>query len=454
MKRFRPAPLALATLAALAVAGGVVAQSTAPTPAQQKELDAARADLDRAAKRYAELNRTYGIERGQPQVYARAMARKPLVGVLLGPDAQSGVRIAGVTPESAAADAGLRSGDRLVSVDGKAIAGADGEARVASARTLLAGVDDKTRVRLAFERDGKRSEVSVTPRLDQRLFVWNDEDGSLTKFGGDVMIRRSADGRLDIDADDIEGMLPPGVAPDVRREVIRLGPGGRCDGEDCKLPMLAEAFRWSGLNLASVDGRLGRYFGTDKGVLVLSAGDELAGLQAGDVIRSIDGKAVGTPREAMAALRAKPADSTVRVEYLRDRNTGTAQVKVPKAPPLPPAPPPPPPPPPPPAPGAAMAPPAPPAPPGAVTRRQIVLVDKDGKTQTWDDDGTAPLPPLPADGKRVEKRRMVFVDDNGKTTVLEGDMAPPPPAPPPPPAAPAAPTPPAPPPPPPPPRGD
>ena len=45
--------------------------------------------------------------------------------------------------------------------------------------------------------------------------------------------------------------------------------------------MLAEAFRWNGLNLASVDAKLGRYFGTDRGVLVLSSGPDLAGLQAG-----------------------------------------------------------------------------------------------------------------------------------------------------------------------------
>jgi membrane-associated protease RseP (regulator of RpoE activity) len=124
--------------------------------------------------------------------------------------------------------------------------------------------------------------------------------------------------------------------------------------------MLTEAFRWSGLNLATVDKDLGRYFGTDRGVLVLSTSTELAGLKAGDVIQSIDGKAVNSPREAMAALRNKPVDSQASVTYLRDRKTGTAQVKVPKlaqlqfppAPPTPPAPP---------------APPASPAPPSHVT---------------------------------------------------------------------------------------
>jgi hypothetical protein len=168
---------------------------------------------------------------------------------------------------------------------------------------------------------------------------------------------------------------------------------------------LAEAFRWNGLNLASVDAQLGRYFGTDKGVLVLSTGPSLGQLQAGDVIQRVDGKAVATPRAVMDALRDKPEDSTVAVDYLRDRTSGATRIKVPKAmafpalpsmPPMAPMPP--------------MSPmaPMPPHPPKAgagqqatggattVTQRRIVIVDKDGRTQTWEDDGSGPMPALPA----------------------------------------------------------
>src|SRR3546814_16524037 len=83
------------------------------------------------------------------------------------------------------------------------------------------------------------------------------------------------------------------------------------------------AFRWNGLNLATVDKQLGRYFGTDHGVLVLSSGD-LAGLQAGDVIQRIDGKAVASPREAMAAMGDKPGGTTGSIGYLRERKIGRA----------------------------------------------------------------------------------------------------------------------------------
>ena len=123
--------------------------------------------------------------------------------------------------------------------------------------------------------------------------------------------------------------------------------------------MIADALRWNGLNLASVDAGLGRYFGTDDGVLVISTGPELEGLQAGDVIRSVDGKPVESPRDVMEALRGRDAGSKVAVAYLRDRKAGTAQVTVPEpfrvpAPPAPPAPP-----------AAPVAPSAPPPPPAA-----------------------------------------------------------------------------------------
>ena len=91
----------LAAALGLALAAGASAQ-TAPTPAQQKELDTARAALDQAAQRYAELARKYDAP-GAPVRIEKRMLRKPVVGVLLAPDDKPGVRIAGVTPDAARA---------------------------------------------------------------------------------------------------------------------------------------------------------------------------------------------------------------------------------------------------------------------------------------------------------------------------------------------------------------
>lgn len=373
--------IAAAVALGLATAGLVAAQSR-PTPAQQQELDAARAELDRAAERYAELAGKYHAE--EVQRVERRMLRKPVVGVLLAPDAKAGVRIAGVTPDGSAAAAGMRSGDTLLAVDGTAVAGADAGERLVHARRLLSALDAGKAVRLRYAREGREATATVTPRVADRLFVMSGPEGE--PFDEEAMREFR---KIRVDVEGLQDRVAVAIAPEIRREIMRIRPGEPCEGERCKVPALAEALRWSGLNLASLDDGLGRYFGTSEGVLVLSTGDELAGLQPGDVIRKVGGRGVDSPREAMEALRARPAGSKVSVEYLRDRKPATAQVTVPEALPLRiPAPPPPPAPPAPPAmaPPPAPAPPAPPPPPPATA-----FADVHPRALA----ALAPLPPAP-----------------------------------------------------------
>ena len=328
--------------------------------------------------------------RGGCEVVMRRFAERPVVGVLLAPDAEAGVRIAGVTPDGAAAAAGLKAGDRLLRIGGQAIAGRSPEARVEVARALLHDTDGKTAVTLAYVRDGREAQVSVTPKADPRIMMLTGDGGMVPP--GDPMILQ----RIDAQGGAIEmlppvgagpaGVMPigavpigaapvvgaqPGVAPvgvpavgeDVQmlafagdapvagvpgaRRVVRIEcKGGRkaCPGPagigmaGSPIPgdtiRLLDAFRWTGLNLASVDAKLGRYFGTDKGVLVLSAGPMLESLEAGDVIQRVDGRPVATPRAVMDALRGKPADSRVPVDYLRDRKAASAKIRVPAVPPI------------------------------------------------------------------------------------------------------------------------
>lgn len=347
MKLFSPTPL-LGACIALALAASAAAQApktkvrTADAPTQA-QLDAAQADLERAARRLAELQGKLGAQAAPDvHIFERRMMKKPVIGVVLAPDAQAGVRVAGVTPDSGAAKAGLKAGDRITAVGGTQVLGSNGDLRLDNARKLFVGMDEGKPIRIDYVRAGKAASANVTASLDQDVFWVGGPDVN-------PQLRR-----IDIDV--------PGVGEDVRQEVIRIGPRGDCKGKNCKVPMLAEAFRWNGLNLASVEGGLGRYFGTDKGVLVLSAGPDLEGLQPGDVIQKIDGRAVNSPREAMEALRAKEDNATALVEYLRDRRVASTRVKVPeislkfmtpppppslprapKAPPVPPPPPPPPP---------------------------------------------------------------------------------------------------------------
>jgi membrane-associated protease RseP (regulator of RpoE activity) len=367
-----PPPLSRAVLLALAIAciglSPALASDAGPTPAERKALEDARAELERASRRYAELARAQadhartlandaaarGATARELQARIAEARNRPVIGVLLAADEEAGVRITGVTPEGAAAKAGLRSGDRLLAIDGTEILGSTGTLRVENARRLLRALGTDAPATLAYMRDGRRATAQVTPQRDERVAIYRAGDGGTIGPGGAVFIRTGPDGALQVEADSIQLERIAGVAPEIRREVTRL-----VDGE---APRLLSAFRWNGLNLASVDPQLGRYFGTDSGVLVLSAGD-IEGLQAGDVIRRVDGHAVSTPREVMDRLRDKREGDSVSVDYLRDRRTAQARVAIPKLMAWPPVPPAPPAPPAPPRPPTSKAPPAPPGPP-------------------------------------------------------------------------------------------
>lgn len=371
------------SLLALALIAPLPAFAQQEDAARQKELDAARADLQRAAKRVAELSRDAGAVRA-PVDINHVIVRRPRLGVLLSGDDATGVRITGVTPESGAAKAGLRAGDRLVRVAEHTVSGGTAEARVAHARTLLANLKADTPVRITYQRDGKAHEASVTPTQVSPRIAFSGEGP------GAFFFRNNEGGMSQIEGVPMPiGELSAVIAPEVQLELRKLGRLGDCKGEDCQLPALAEAFRWSSLNLATVDSTLGRYFGAESGVLVLSAGEALEDLQAGDVIQKVNGTTVTSPRDVTQALRDKPEDAKVAIEYLRDRQNRTSTVTVPKA-------------------GAFRFPSTTRVvvkprtaesagkAPTVVERRRVMIVDQDGRVQTFEDDvGDVPLPPPP-----------------------------------------------------------
>lgn len=390
-----------ATVASVAVAQdaavrtrAAASRNDAPSDAKtEAEMKAALDELRQAQRRVAELARARaesargeaglardaavlardeaGLARlaaidARRQIVIRQTEQRPLLGVVLNADPQAGARIVAVTPDSAAAKAGLRSGDRIVSVNGDAPRGADGETRLAATRSALDALDVDVPVAIGYEREGRKNTVKIKPQLGEQVLVFDSDEGGIVTPRGNVVMGRFAFDPEDAKSYAFDMQQLPAIKGRVRADIARGGPIFACKGDDCPTPALVEAFRWNGLNLATVDRGLGRYFGADRGVLVLSAGADLAGLEPGDVIRSIDGKPVSTPRETMEALRGRPEGSEVAVDYLRDRKQASARVKVPRSmrlllptPPAPPAAPTPP------APPHAIAPPAPPTAPRA-----------------------------------------------------------------------------------------
>ena len=226
-----------------------------------------------------------------------AMANKPRLGVTIEttdePGPVEGVKILGVTPGSAAADVGLRSGDILTSVNDEALS-AD-SCSEANTRLLdfMKGIEEGDVLDVEYLRDGNVGSVEIAPRVvDSWAFVW--------KGDGDLHIPRAP------------------MAPEV---VERF--------------KMEFAYPWhhSGLGdmeLVELNEGLGRYFGTDKGLLVVSAPKSDAfDIRDGDVIQSIDGREPKDTRHAMRILGSYSSGETLKLGIMRDKKKVTVDVEIP-----------------------------------------------------------------------------------------------------------------------------
>ena len=251
--------------------------------------------------------------------------KRAMVGVVLD-QRDDGVFIAAVTPGGPAEKAGIRAGDKLVSVGGKAIAQpADGKARtpgealfadgsVVQARDLIGRLEPGQKVDLVVERDGKRQSLQVAAER-RESWDWPMLAGSMPALAPLAEIAP-----MTVTVPNVRVIVERGEGDGgVHTEVIDREIAGNIDREMRRVMVMRGGALFD-LKLSPVNPDLGRYFGTDSGVLVLDKGsDTLKELRTGDVITSIAGRRVESTTDAMRALADHEAGSTVNVEVMRDR---------------------------------------------------------------------------------------------------------------------------------------
>ena len=100
-----------------------------------------------------------------------------------------------------------------------------------------------------------------------------------------------------------------------------------------------------GMEMVKLTERLGSYFGTDEGLLVVRApSNEVLKLEDGDVILGIDGRTPNSVSHAMRILGSYQAGETLKIEIMRDKRKRTIEIEMPvevrgqTAPPLAPVP--------------------------------------------------------------------------------------------------------------------
>jgi S1-C subfamily serine protease len=290
------------------------AQSAADDAALEARLEAARARLDAAAREVAELSSESAgpiVER----VFIHAGGpRRAIIGVQVDPTSdRSGARVAQVSPGGPAAEAGLRRGDVIVALGGAEFAAMDDPARLLVERMRTAAPDEKLPARVL--RDGKPLDLYI-------------------------VARRSPMPQFDAAAPPPAPRAPrapgmPGVpaAPEAPgrpgMHVFRGGPDTAFDPFMLPFPD-PEGGALEGLELANLSPQLGRYFGAERGVLVLRVPPKGPWkLQDGDVIQSIDGRVPTSGSHATRILRSYQAGEKVRIRVLRDRKPLDVEVDAP-----------------------------------------------------------------------------------------------------------------------------
>jgi S1-C subfamily serine protease len=291
-------PLAVAccaTLVACAPLAGFAADTDAAKRVElELELEQARGELDEAAREVAEISRQlYGGETGDVLRLMHGAPRGSMLGVNIGGGAarDEGVEVVGVSPGGPAEQAGLKAGDVLVAVDGQALKRSGERSASTQLVEFMRGVDPGRAVKVEYLRNGKKRSATVTTAAAEPPIV--------------RVIRERIAGPMG------EGM--PMVLPGFEH-------------------MLGADRAFHALELVPVTPKLGAYFGTDRGLLVVRAAEGKGlPLEEGDVLQTIDGRTPDSPGHAFRILRSYQPGEKVKLGVLRQRKLQVLEATIPVA---------------------------------------------------------------------------------------------------------------------------
>jgi S1-C subfamily serine protease len=227
---------------------------------------------------------------------------RPRLGVTIGNGDDKGpvegVSVMAVTPGSASDEAGLRAGDILTSINDESLSADNSEQATKRLLDFMEGVEEGDTLTVEYLRDGKVGSVEVEPK---------PSDVNVFSFSGFPRHPSMPDMPRELH-----------ISPKIVQELGR--------GFD---------FRWTGnswgdMELVELNEGLGKYFGTDSGILVVSAPESDAlKLEDGDVIQKIDGREPTSVRHALRILTSYQAGESLEIEIMRDKKRRKLEISMP-----------------------------------------------------------------------------------------------------------------------------
>jgi C-terminal processing protease CtpA/Prc len=291
-----------AEAAAAAEAKAAEAKAESREAEVQRKLEDAERRMAEAARQIAELTaerlpQLAEIER-RFEIYADG---RPRLGVNIGEEKSDGpvegVKIVGVSPGSAADDAGLRAGDVITGINGDSMSAESAGEAIRMIMDFMEGVEKGDILEVEYLRDGKVGSVEVEPRpveMNAYAFASMPEDFSMPS------------------------MPEIHVSPDDFSELSN------------QLRFVWSGSVWADMELVELNEGLGKYFGAESGVLVVSAPEaDTLQLEDGDVILSIDGREPTSVRHALRILGSYLPGESLEIEILREKRKRTLEIEIP-----------------------------------------------------------------------------------------------------------------------------
>lgn len=269
-----------------------------------EKLEDAQKRLEKAASEVAALSTEIAgrVVEGIAASFSD-MPRRTVIGVQLesGTNA-NGAKVQQVSPGGPAEQAGVRVGDVIVAVNGKPV---KGEAAREVVR-LLREVPPDTKVKVRVMRDGKPKDFDVVARpFDPQTFVYR--------------------------TDPPPGFNPKVPNPQLDPQEFKFGPQGPFNYNYNYNYSYGFANGLQGMELTTLTPQLGKYFGADKGVLVVRApSNDVFKLQDGDVIMSVDGRVPNNGSHLTRILRSYQPGEKLVMRVMRDRKPQEVEVTVPE----------------------------------------------------------------------------------------------------------------------------
>jgi len=264
-----------------------------------QEMRKAEEELAEAAQRVAELSQERLGALTKVSKFDFDFSDKPRLGVNIESDKEGGpvegVAILSVTPGSAADDAGMRAGDIITAVDETSLTAESSYEANMLLLKIMKVLEEGEQLDVEYLRDGNVGTVQIEPRIaPMNAYVWSSDGGNF--------------------------VMPNMPDIDVSPEAIgnfRFSFGGWRGG-------------WGDMEVVELTEDLGRYFGTDSGLLVISAPASNAfKLQEGDVIKNIDNRQPSSVNHCMRILSSYQPGEKLVLNILRDRKPLKLEIEIP-----------------------------------------------------------------------------------------------------------------------------